>query len=49
MLNFCHFQPHDLMRVKATEVGPPITLIVSGLSLGLATAPNLSPDGLDED
>ena len=43
MLNSYHFQTHDLMRVKATEVGPLITLMVSGLNLGL------TPDELDED
>ena len=48
MVNFCHFQTHDLMRVKVSGVGPSITLIVSGLSLSLTTAPDLTPDGLDE-
>ena len=48
MLNFCHFQTHDLMRAKVTGVGPPITLIVSGLGLGLTMAPNLTPEGLNE-
>ena len=28
MLNFYHFQTFDLMRVKVTRVGPPITLVV---------------------
>ena len=46
MMNFCHFQTHDLMRVKAIGVVPPITLIVSGLSPSLAVAPNLTPDVL---
>ena len=40
MQNFCHFWIHDLMRAKATEVGPPITLIVSDLDPSLAVAPN---------
>ena len=48
MLNFCHFQTHDLMRVKVTGMGPPITLIVSAPSLSLTTVPDLAPDGLDE-
>ena len=48
MLNFCHFLIHDLMRVKVTEVGPPITLIVSGLGPSLTVASNLAPDVLSE-
>ena len=48
MLNFYHFQTHDLMRAKVTGVGPPITLIISGLGLSLALVPSLMPDGLDE-
>ena len=46
MLNFCHFQIHDLMKVKATELGMPITPIVSGLDPGLTAAPNLASDVL---
>ena len=46
MLNFCHFWINDLMRVKVTEVGPPITLIVFDLSLSLAVVPDLTPDVL---
>ena len=36
------------MRVKVTEVGLPITLIVSGLNPGLTVAPGLTPDVLGE-
>ena len=43
MLNFCHFQTCDLMRAKATGMGPPITLVVSNLNL------SLTPDDPDED
>ena len=46
MLNFCHFQIHDLMRGKVTEVGLPITLIASGLGPGLTVVPDLTPDVL---
>ena len=42
MLNFGHFQIHDLMRVKATGVGPPITLIASGLDLSLTVVPDFT-------
>ena len=34
------------MRVKATEVEPLITLIVSGLSPSLTVVPDLTPDVL---
>ena len=48
MLNFCHFWIHDLMRAKATKVGPPITLIISGLCPSLTVVPGLTPDVLGE-
>ena len=41
MLNSCHFQVHDLMRVKVTGLGLPITLIAPGLDLSLTVAPDL--------
>ena len=37
------------MRAKVTEVGPPITLIVSDFDLSLAVVPYLTPDVLGED
>ena len=49
MLKFCHFQTHDLMRAKVTGVGSPVILIVSGLDLGLAAMPDLTPDEPDKD
>ena len=39
----CHSQIHDLTKVKVTRVEPPITLIVSDLSSGLAVAHSLAP------
>ena len=44
MLNFGHFQIHDLMRAKVTRVGPPITLIAHGLNLSLTMVLDLTPD-----
>ena len=44
MLYFCHFQIHDLMRAKVTEVELPITLVVLSLDLSLAVVPALTPD-----
>ena len=35
MLNFNHSQTHDLVRVKAAEVGLPIVLVALGLSLSV--------------
>ena len=43
MLNFGHFRIHNLVRVKVTEVGPPITPVAPGLDLSLAVVPNLVP------
>ena len=37
------------MRAKVTEVGLPITLIVSDLGLSLAVVPDLTPHVLGED
>ena len=48
MLNFCHFQIPDLMRAKATEAGPPITLSVFSLGPSLTVVPGLAPDVLGE-
>ena len=42
MLNFCHFQIHDLLRMKVTRVGPPISLITPGLDLSLTVAADLA-------
>ena len=43
MLNFCHFQVHDLMRANVNGMGPTTTLMVSSLDLGL------TPHEPDED
>ena len=43
MLNFGHFQIHDLTREKVTGVGPPITLIAPSLDLSLTVVPDLTP------
>ena len=43
MLNFSHFQIHNLVRAKVTGVGPPITLIAPSLNLSLVVVPNLTP------
>ena len=49
MLNFCHFQIHDLMRVKVTGVAPTITLIAPSLDISLTVVPNLTPGVLVSD
>ena len=46
MLNFCHFQTHDLMKAKVTRVEPSITLIVAGFGPSLTVAPYFTLDVL---
>ena len=41
-LNFCHFQIHDLMRAKVTEVGPPMPLVAPSLDLSPTVVPDLA-------
>ena len=43
MLNFGHFQIHNLMRVTVTRVGPPMIFVAPALNLSLTVAPNLTP------
>ena len=46
MLCSYHSKIHGLMKVKATGMEPPITLVVSGLGSSLTVAPSLTPDVL---